>query len=64
MRAPRALGPRRRPARAPRPEDRAYAVPARGSREPRARRLVAGRSGEIHCTDDHYNPFRRCRDDR
>ncbi|WP_454320882.1 ribonuclease domain-containing protein [Streptomyces phaeoluteigriseus] len=35
-----------------------YTVPTPGSRDRGARRIVAGRGGEIFYTDDHYDSFR------
>jgi len=39
-----------------------YTVPTPGSRDRGARRIIAGRGGEIYYTDDHYRTFRRIRD--
>ena len=36
-----------------------YTVPTRGARDRGARRIVAGRDGELYYTDDHYRSFRR-----
>jgi ribonuclease T1 len=41
---------------------REYTVPTPGSRSRGARRIVAGRAGELYYTDDHYNTFRRVRE--
>ncbi len=38
---------------------REYTVRTPGSRDRGARRIVAGRPGEYHYTDDHYRTFRR-----
>ena len=36
-----------------------YTVPTPGGRDRGARRIVAGREGELYFTDDHYQTFRR-----
>jgi ribonuclease T1 len=36
-----------------------YTVETPGSRDRGARRIVAGRGGELYYTDDHYQSFRR-----
>jgi ribonuclease T1 len=38
---------------------REYTVPTPGARDRGARRIVAGRGGELYYTDDHYRSFRR-----
>ena len=38
---------------------REYAVPTPGARDRGARRIVAGRGGELYYTDDHYRTFKR-----
>jgi ribonuclease T1 len=38
---------------------RQYTVPTPGARDRGARRIVAGRNGELYYTDDHYRTFRR-----
>ena len=38
---------------------REYTVRTPGARERGARRIVAGKGGELYYTDDHYNSFRR-----
>jgi len=38
---------------------REYTVRTPGSRDRGARRIVAGRSGELYYTDDHYRSFKR-----
>jgi ribonuclease T1 len=38
---------------------REYTVPTPGARNRGARRIVAGRGGELFYTDDHYRSFRR-----
>ena len=38
---------------------REYTVRTPGSRDRGARRIVAGRSGELYYTDDHYESFKR-----
>lgn len=40
---------------------REYTVPTPGERTRGARRIVAGRGGELYYTDDHYRTFRRIR---
>ena len=41
---------------------REYTVKTPGERTRGARRIVAGASGELYYTDDHYASFRRVRD--
>ena len=41
---------------------REYTVPTPGVRHRGARRIVAGRGGELYYTDDHYRSFRRIRE--
>ena len=41
---------------------REYTVPTPGVKTRGARRIVAGRGGEVYYTDDHYNSFRRVRE--
>jgi ribonuclease T1 len=43
---------------------REYTVRTPGAKDRGARRIVAGRGGELYYTDDHYNSFRRIREDR
>ncbi|MDH4190698.1 MAG: ribonuclease N [Betaproteobacteria bacterium] len=38
---------------------REYTVKTPGSRNRGARRIIAGRDGELYYTDDHYRSFRR-----
>ena len=38
---------------------REYTVRTPGARDRGARRIVAGKGGELYYTDDHYNSFRR-----
>lgn len=38
---------------------REYTVKTPGARDRGARRIVAGRGGELYYTDDHYRSFRR-----
>ena len=38
---------------------REYTVKTPGARDRGARRIVAGRGGELYYTDDHYRTFRR-----
>lgn len=38
---------------------REYTVKTPGARDRGARRIVAGRDGELYYTDDHYRSFRR-----
>jgi ribonuclease T1 len=38
---------------------REYTVPTPGSRDRGARRLVAGREGDVYYTSDHYESFRQ-----
>jgi len=49
---------KRLPARA-RGYYREYTVRTPGARDRGARRIVAGKGGELYYTDDHYNSFRR-----
>lgn len=39
-----------------------YTVPTPGSRDRGARRIVAGKAGELYYTDDHYQSFKRVRE--
>jgi ribonuclease T1 len=48
--------------RQPRGYYREYTVKTPGERTRGARRIVAGRGGELYYTDDHYNRFRRIRE--
>ena len=41
---------------------REYTVRTPGARDRGARRIVAGRDGELYYTDDHYRTFRRIRE--
>jgi ribonuclease T1 len=41
---------------------REYTVRTPGAKDRGARRIVAGKSGELFYTDDHYNSFRRIRE--
>jgi ribonuclease T1 len=41
---------------------REYTVPTPGIRHRGAKRIVAGRSGELYYSDDHYRTFRRIRE--
>lgn len=41
---------------------REYTVKTPGQRNRGARRIVAGRGGELYYTEDHYNSFRRIRE--
>lgn len=41
---------------------REYTVRTPGARNRGARRIVAGRGGELYYTDDHYRTFRRIQD--
>ena len=41
---------------------REYTVRTPGAKDRGARRIVAGRGGELYYTDDHYNSFRRIRE--
>ncbi|WP_239085823.1 ribonuclease domain-containing protein [Catellatospora methionotrophica] len=43
----------------PRGYYREFTVPTPGSRDRGARRLVAGRDGDLYYTDDHYESFRQ-----
>jgi ribonuclease T1 len=43
----------------PRGYYREYTVPTPGAPDRGARRIVAGRAGELYYTDDHYRTFRR-----
>jgi ribonuclease T1 len=45
--------------RRPRGYYREYTVRTPGARDRGARRIVAGRSGELYYTDDHYRTFLR-----
>jgi ribonuclease T1 len=47
----------------PRGYYREYTVRTPGAKDRGARRIVAGRGGELYYTDDHYNSFRRIRED-
>ena len=38
---------------------REYTVPTPGARDRGARRIVAGRGGELYYTEDHYRTFKR-----
>jgi len=51
---------KRLPARA-RGYYREYTVRTPGARDRGARRIVAGRDGELYYTDDHYQSFKRIR---
>ena len=42
---------------------REYTVRTPGAKDRGARRIVAGRDGELYYTDDHYNSFRRIKED-
>jgi ribonuclease T1 len=42
---------------------REFTVRTPGARNRGARRIVAGRGGELYYTDDHYQTFRRIRED-
>lgn len=42
---------------------REYTVRTPGTKGRGARRIVAGRGGELYYTDDHYQSFRRIRED-
>ena len=42
---------------------REYTVPTPGVKSRGARRIVAGRGGELYYTDDHYRSFRKIRED-
>ena len=46
----------------PRGYYREYTVKTPGERTRGARRIIAGRGGELFYTDDHYNHFRRVRE--
>lgn len=41
---------------------REYTVRTPGAKDRGARRIVAGRGGELYYTDDHYQSFRRIRE--
>ena len=41
---------------------REYTVKTPGARDRGARRIVAGRGGELYYTDDHYRSFRRIKE--
>jgi ribonuclease T1 len=41
---------------------REYTVPMPGMKHRGARRIVAGRGGELYYTDDHYRTFKRLRE--
>ena len=41
---------------------REYTVKTPGERTRGARRIIAGKGGELYYTDDHYNTFRRVRE--
>jgi ribonuclease T1 len=41
---------------------RSYTVRTPGTKTRGARRIIAGRRGELYYTDDHYRSFRRIRD--
>jgi len=41
---------------------REYTVRTPGAKSRGARRIVAGRGGELYYTDDHYNSFKRIRE--
>lgn len=47
----------------PRGYYREYTVKTPGERSRGARRIVAGAGGELYYTEDHYNSFRRIRDE-
>lgn len=47
--------------RQPRGYYREYTVETPGENDRGARRIVAGRDGELYYTDDHYDSFRRIR---
>ena len=42
---------------------REYTVKTPGTRDRGARRIVAGRGGELYYTDDHYRSFKRIREE-
>jgi ribonuclease T1 len=46
----------------PRGYYREYTVRTPGAKDRGARRVVAGRGGELYYTDDHYNSFRRIKE--
>ncbi|HEX9672608.1 MAG TPA: ribonuclease domain-containing protein [Burkholderiales bacterium] len=46
----------------PRAYYREYTVRTPGTKDRGARRIVAGRGGELYYTDDHYNSFRRIKE--
>ena len=41
---------------------REYTVRTPGAKDRGARRIVAGKGGELYYTDDHYNSFKRIRE--
>jgi ribonuclease T1 len=43
---------------------REYTVKTPGVKSRGARRIIAGRAGELYYTDDHYKSFRRVRENR
>jgi ribonuclease T1 len=49
--------------RTPRGYYREYTVKTPGQRHRGARRIVAGSGGELYYTEDHYNSFRRIREE-
>ncbi|MFA7268147.1 MAG: ribonuclease domain-containing protein [Sterolibacterium sp.] len=46
----------------PRGSYREYTVPTPGVKSRGARRIIAGNSGELYYSDDHYRSFRRIRE--
>jgi ribonuclease T1 len=48
--------------RKPRGYYREYTVRTPGARDRGARRIIAGRGGELYYTEDHYRTFRRIRE--